>query len=304
MNAIDLHIASLGRRLGLPKRTATTVIRARRILEHPWLYARRRTIPAALSSSPWFRYIDSTQGYRLFDETGFPGVENVVDACTQAFEATGGIASTENAKKPFFTNILSVGDLDRYPVLMRFVLSQPIMAAVTGYLGTVPRLKGMGLYYSPSNETTQSSQLFHYDHDDDRQLKCFINILPVAEANGPFTFLPKPISDRVYAAAGPHYLKGRFQDDDVLAHANWNDCLRLLGPVGRGAFVDTSNCLHFGSRAREGARLAFMFQYTTFPDIRLDKGKTLDGQPLHQFAVDRFATNDLERLVLSPERDF
>lgn len=304
MSQIDLRIASLGQRLGLPGDAAKRVIRVRRILGNPWLYGRRRFVPAALRASPWYGFVDRSAGYRTFQEGEFPGVGAVVSACLEAFQATGGVDNTENAKKPFFTNILDDGDLDRYPALMRFALSEPVVAAVTGYLGSLPRLKGIGLYYSPPNETTRSSQLFHYDHDDDRQLKCFINILPVSDANGPFTFLPKPVSDRVYAAAGARYLKGRFQDEDVLTHASWDDSLRLLGPPGAGAFVDTSNCLHFGSRAREGARLAFMFQFTTFPDIRLDKGKTLEGQPLHQFSAARFAENDLQRLVLSPERDF
>ena len=304
MSRIDLRIASLGSRLGLPERRAKQIIRARRILEHPMLYVRRRSIPKNLGASPWFSYVDRELGHRTFEPDGFPGIADLVSACADAFKATGGIDSTENAKKPFFTNILSNQDLDRYPALMDFALSEPVLAAVTGYLGTLPRLKGMGLYYSPPNETTRSSQLFHYDHDDDRQLKCFVNVLPVSEANGPFTFLPKPVSDRVFAAAGGRYLKGRFQDDDVLDHATWADSQRLLGPPGRGAFVDTSNCLHFGSRAREGARLAFMVQYTTFPDIRLDKGKTMDGLPLHTFPASRFAADDLRRLVLSPERDF
>ena len=303
MSLLDLRIASLGQRLGLPERATKRVIRARRILGHPLLYARRFAVPERLRQSPWFDFVDRTQGYRCFDAATFPGVDDLVASCTAAFDAMGGVESTENAKKPFFTNILSEQDLGNHPVLIRFALSEPVLAAVTGYLGTVPRLKGIGLYYSPPNETMRSSQLFHYDHDDDRQLKCFINILPVSEVNGPFTFLPKPVSDRVFATVGARYLKGRFQDEDVLSVAEPGECRELLGPPGQGGFVDTSNCLHYGSRAREGARLAFMFQYTSFPDIRLDKGKTLDGQPLHQFPADRFAGDDLERLVLSPEQD-
>lgn len=304
MSSIDLRMASLGNRLGLPDVATKTAIRARRILAHPWLYWRRRTVPLSLRQSDWFDFIDREDGFRLFDGADLPGVDQVVVACNRAFEATGGLNSTENAKKPFFTNILRDEDLDRYPALMRFALSEPVLAAVSGYLGALPRLKGLGLYYSPANETTRSSQLFHCDHDDFRQMKCFINVMPVTEANGPFTFLSKPDSDRVFAAVGARYHKGRFRDEDVLSQVGWDDCRRLLGLPGHGAFVDTSNCLHFGSRARAGARLAFMFQYTTFPDIRLDKGKTLDGLPLHRFPVDRFAGNDLERLVLSPERDF
>ena len=216
MSRIDLRIASLGSRLGLPERRAKQIIRARRILEHPMLYVRRRSIPKNLGASPWFSYVDRELGYRTFEPDGFPGIADLVSACADAFKATGGIDSTENAKKPFFTNILSNQDLDRYPALMDFALSEPVLAAVTGYLGTLPRLKGMGLYYSPPNETTRSSQLFHYDHDDDRQLKCFVNVLPVSEANGPFTFLPKPVSDRVFAAAGGRYLKGRFRTTTCL----------------------------------------------------------------------------------------
>ena len=45
----------------------------------------------------------------------------------------------------------------------------------------------------------------------------------------------------------------------------------VIGPPANGAFVDTSRCLHQGSRAKERPRLVFQFQYVTRPDALLSK---------------------------------
>jgi hypothetical protein len=132
-------------------------------------------------------------------------------------------------------------------------------------------LHAIGLYVSPVNDSTKSSQMFHLDGQDFRQLKCFVNIHSVGDADGPFSFLPADLSDQVAAALGHHWGDGRLEDKDIHSVTEEANVISLTGPPGTTALVDTCRCLHFGSRARENARIVFMFQYTPWPDARVDK---------------------------------
>ena len=40
--------------------------------------------------------------------------------------------------------------------------------------------------------------------------------------------------------------------------------MKATGPAGKGLMLDTSRCLHYGSRGNTIERLVLMFQYTSF----------------------------------------
>lgn len=72
-----------------------------------------------------------------------------------------------------------------------------------------------------------------------------------------------------------HYrwAEGRISDEHVFEHCSSSDLYELTGPAGSGVIVDTTNSLHYGSRARQSDRIVFMFQFTGFPDIKVEKEK-------------------------------
>ncbi|MCI0400618.1 MAG: hypothetical protein L0Z68_04875 [Gammaproteobacteria bacterium] len=260
---------------------------------------RRRGAEAVLAKSPWIGFISKTTGYGLLNADTIPGTAEVVALCQKVVEDKGGLQSQQLAKKPFFSNILTVKDLGRYPQLLDFALSRPIIEATTDYLGMVPQFRAIGLYISHVNDSTQSSQLFHFDGDDLKQVKCFINVLDVEEGAGPLTILPADKSRELTKRLGWRWGDGRIADGDVFKYFSENDLIRFTGPAGAGGMVDTVNCLHYGSRARTGSRLVLMFQYTTFPNIKMDKGKFYKkGMPLLDFPVERFKDDPLKAAVL------
>ncbi|MFQ5567989.1 MAG: hypothetical protein ACE5EU_16675, partial [Paracoccaceae bacterium] len=71
-------------------------------------------------------------------------------------------------------NILKTDDLLEHRALIDLAAHDDILAAVTAYMGQVPRLYNLFLWWSPPNQTAKGSQLYHYDHRDDRQAKVFI----------------------------------------------------------------------------------------------------------------------------------
>jgi hypothetical protein len=138
------------------------------------------------------------------------------------------------------------------------MVSRSILDSVTAYLGTVPRLIGARLCWSPPNETARSSQLFHFDYEDLRQLKVFINIFETKKDQGPLTFIPADISEQVQKSIRR---VSRVSDERIYKAGGRNKEVKLVGPAGSGAFLDTSRCLHYGSRFNRRDRLVLIIQF-------------------------------------------
>jgi len=126
----------------------------------------------------------------------------------------------------------------------------------------VPLLAGASLLVSPPNQTVRSSQLFHIDDEETRQVKLFLNVTETGTEQGPFTFLPADVSSRIRAATGQD--RGRMSDARIESAGGEDHAQRLTGPPGRGLLIDTSRCLHFGSRANSRERLLLALQYFRF----------------------------------------
>ncbi len=83
-----------------------------------------------------------------------------------------------------------------------FAISPVMTEIVTDYLGAVPRMHCLGIYISPAANTMISSQCFHRDEHDFRQVKIFVNLDDVTAEEGPLTFLPAPETAAVCRAVG------------------------------------------------------------------------------------------------------
>ena len=307
MYVADLIGRVLGR-LRLPVKPAHQLVKGLRILGQPRNYIRRRLQARTLiGNSPWGSFIDRSKGYALFGHDTIPDAERVVAVCRDIYEnhrrQFDAEAAEPHAAKPFLYNVLDEKWLDEHPELLDFVISDPVALAVTGYLGTIPLLRGMGIYVSPRNDTSVSSQMFHTDYDDFQQVKCFINIVDVQESDGPFTFVPADTSTMIRAELGHGWRDRRLTDEEVLRYCSPADILKLIGLAGSGGMVDTSRCLHFGSRARTAPRVVFMFQYTSYPNVAFDHSErsSREGRPVYNFPGGRVAGNPLKQALLAAD---
>lgn len=278
---LDRLILKRGMRKGWPLLTLG-LIEARRIAGAPfrhwqWL----RSARSITGASAWARFVPRNAGFKPFDAGAFPELPAVVKACQQIFDShAADVANDEAHNKRYFFNIMTVEDLHRHPVLINFALSPAMTQIATGYLGQVPRLHSLGVFYSSVTNTTEGSQIFHVDGDSLAQMKCFVNVWDVKEGDGPFTLLPKSLTSREMRSGG---LMKSMADADVFRHAPETAQVAAIGGPGTGMLCDTSRCLHQGSRARLGPRLVFQFQYVSRPDALIARpaGKTVAGGHLH-----------------------
>jgi hypothetical protein len=273
---LDRWVFKKGFRVGWPL-LALRLILARRIVWSPvtWLHHCWPT-PTVTSTSSSVESISRREGYRLFAPGTFVELSEIVAACREIFNRhQAEITDSTRFNKPYFYNILTVEDLQQHPILINFALSAVVIEAVTDYLGQTPRLHSIGVFYSAVNDSIDGSQMYHVDGDALSQIKCFVNVWDVGAGGGALTFLPKRLSSTSVRSKG---LLKVIADEEVARLLPEADQIKVVGSAGSGVFVDTSRCLHQGSRARTHPRLVFQFQYVTRPDALLTQpGREVAG---------------------------
>lgn len=239
-------------------------------------------------------FIDSRTGYRLLSlTTGELG--QMLSTCRQLFEfkkegVDERLAGFETwsaerrekfraQKQSFLRYLLDDEDLRQHPEIVDFALRDDLLGAATRYLGMVPYLSRVDLMYSLPRGSGDNiaSQLFHLDHEGVTQVKAFIHLFDVGDREGPFTFIPADATTRIVndirhlrKRSGSHHdveLR-RYSDEEIAAVGGTKDIVTVKGPTGAGVAVDTSRCLHLGSRVDEGTfRLCLYLQYCTTHEL-------------------------------------
>jgi hypothetical protein len=221
--------------------------------------------------------LDRRDGYAILPPGSVANTDEIIALSLSLFEekqrqleaATG---SSQSKKWAFLRSILTNQDLSRNPQLVDFALSDPLLSLVTNYLGTIPHLNRIDLLYSVNHggEEAISSQIYHLDPEGTRQAKLFMNLREVGPDEGPFTFIPAAETARIVNAikkrrlADTELAAGRYSDEELEAVGGLDQAISVDGPKGSAALVDTSRCLHFGSRVKPGTyRLCLYIQYCT-----------------------------------------
>ena len=260
--AFDLH-RIMRRRMGVPPPLADRIVRrVNRFWNASRAELRRRNMPGVEGL-----HIPDEDGYLLLPPGMLPGSEAALAVCRDLFAQTRATWSGPDPKstKDFLISLVRDGGFARHPEILRFLISPTVLASVSRYLGGVPRLSTVRLWWTPPNDSMERSQVWHIDPEDTRQLKLFLNVFEIDAEQGPFTFCPASASRPLLKKAG---IRQRHFEDAAVAAAG--EPIVLTGPAGSGAFIDTSRCVHFGSRGNRRDRVVLMAQYTDFyaPGVR------------------------------------
>lgn len=256
-------------RVGFSIRASRVITKAcRSILGLPVIVQRRLLARAFVRANPPGLDVDKSAGSGFFRAADLPWGQKVVDRAREIWENRKAQAQAEGGEegKHYRSDLLDAGDLKTYPEFLAFATSKELVSSVAGYLGTFPVLTSMRLWYTETNDSTQSAQLYHIDQEDFHQFKVFININDVSSDNGPLTIVKAQPSRRIYKELKDPF--HRVSDGDILKRCNSGDVVELVGPAGTAGYVDTSACFHMGSRTRSGGRLVLMISYLAFPVIR------------------------------------
>lgn len=213
----------------------------------------------------------ATNGYVILDHVIDQAALQALSRAGEAKMARCGAAASKQTSthKTFWTRLLDEdmeqGMLSTDNPFVSFALQPSVLSVLSRRLGELPQLDYVLLTLSHGdNRELAYSQLWHRDYDDVRTIKLFVYLTDVAsEAEGPFTFLPAFVSDRFGFSIRSHR-----PDSEILPRVNREEIVSMIAPRLTTFMVETSRCLHMGSRTAPGhQRLLYTATFITVPRI-------------------------------------
>jgi len=274
--------------------------RMRQALSLPTIVTRRAAAREIAADASFTIHRD--RGYAVFPPDAFAEAREIVAATAdlgrQVDLTRPGLS--KKARSGFMVPILDVASLTLDSPMLRLALRQDVIAAVSSYLGMVPVIAYLQLFYSEANsDEARSSQLFHCDADATSQVKIFVLCSEVTRSNGPLTLLDAEMSRNVRSRLG-YQFGGKIKDKRLAGIIDESDHVPIVGPPGTVCFVDTTQCFHFGSRVESGTapRLVTMIQYLTPSSFMLPRDHR-QGSPFRHLATHQLGR--VQRMVLGAE---
>ena len=179
--------------------------------------------------------------------------------------------ATASPSHPFFFSLMDDADYKTDHILLRFVLQESIIKAVSAHFGSVPFLNPMGIQESRhvkiEKKALRASQQWHLDYttggDEAVSVWVYFTDVPTV-AQGPLTILPVAASRRVKNTFFP----GRIEDEQIEQSELAKEVTPIFGPKMTVFLVSTHRCYHMGSRVHEGEkRVVGIFPFYKAADI-------------------------------------
>ena len=298
--AIQLEDA---RRLGL--RTTTALARAFNAADRRHLAPRRRFYEQRLDGAPRIAMQD---GFALDESRTLPHLDALLAAGEELIERFAG--GRYEFTKPYLQDISPESAMDTYPALLDFVTSPEVVTAVAPAFGYVPLLpatipEGVRLMESRTDFDPQAqgpwrgSQLYHLDYHSSPTVYVIVAVRDIGPDDGPLHFLGKAASRRVAEAVG-YGRRGvpyRLTDEVVHAHVDPGEVHTFAAKAGTVLFIESSACMHFGSR--RPAKPRYQFQYSFTAPVRNDFMELWRPRRIYPARAD---DSELRRMVLRGPR--
>jgi hypothetical protein len=153
----------------------------------------------------------------------------------------------------------------RCPLIARLVEDPVLLEIAARYLGTVPRLVGVGLWWSYPEEANAlarnlAAQMFHFDLDDFKFIKFFFYLTDVDSSAGPHLIVRGTHRDKSPILRGEAMKIRRYSDEEVETAFGKDRIVSIMGPAGTG-FAEDTLCIHKGAPPAARARLLLQVQY-------------------------------------------
>lgn len=229
--------------------------------------------------------IERDMGFKIIPKPTYPEVQAIVAKGTKIIENTDVDTSRGNFKDQLLTRLLPKEEVSLDSPFFQLVLRKDVIAAISNYLGMVPILNKVDIWYSKPSAELSNSQLHHCDFESHIQLKLFVAISDVEQASGPLTVVDAKNSEIIRQSI--KYRFGQKIEDAVIEkYVPAEAQHRGIGKKGTMIFADTSQCFHYGSRVEtdDKHRVVAMYQFLRPQSF----GLSLDyrkNSPFHHLAT-------------------
>lgn len=222
----------------------------------PEYQTRRRLAKTVLSEGRLSTVVPKHRAYKVLAPGELPVVEKLAAIGRKIIAQRQEDQPDKNQKNSFYRYV-DQKIIDTHPELVEAALDPELVSIASDYFDAIPRLHLINVWVSPPPQNGYTgSHFFHLDKGHKGILSLFILLEDVSPEQGPFCFLPKDVSERVCRATDYARVEalgdGRLQDEQVAAHITPDEKVCVTGKAGSALLIDTSECLHFGSRVEEG----------------------------------------------------
>ncbi len=213
-------------------------------------------------------------GYAIDTSGNLPHLEELLQDCDTIIEERAGTRTSDiGTYRSFFQQLYQPGDAERFPSLLDFATSSDVVRTVAGYLESIPVMSTtlpQGIRVVESNaayddeDAPHDSQLYHIDYYSKPNVYVLVTLRDTTIENGPWTFLPLSDTDRAKKALGYWGREHgyRLSDEQVYGAADPAREIRFTYPRGTVLFIESSGCLHFGSRNSVQPRFQLFLGYS------------------------------------------
>mgnify|MGYP000580556693 CR=1 FL=1 len=232
-----------------------------KILLFPMIIGRKRLIKK-LKPFELLNKISKKKGYEFYDN------KDIINLTSSAIKEAEYFYKNRNfrrSKKKYFFSLFEKNEITQNSKILELAKNKNILNAVSNYLGIFPVLTNISLWYTPKNKSQMmtESQLFHLDHEDFKQVKCFVYCNNVNKTSGPLMIINKLKSIKTQLKINYKMNNHSKRILDEKKYFSENDIFHFIGKKGSMVLVDTSSCFHCGGRSISGDRLMLSFQYIT-----------------------------------------
>jgi hypothetical protein len=254
--------------------------------------------------------LELADGFLLLDASNtLPHLDSLVSEMDAVIDERG-LRKWEDLGKPYLQNILPEDAATRYPSLVDFGTSSPVLSAVAPAFGYIPHLstslpRGIRLQESSNvhdptpHAPWRDSQNWHRDYHTEPTFYVITLIRDVTDECGPLNYVGASVSRRVSEAVRyrSRHCSYRLTDEQFHSVVDPSEVHRLVGPPGTTLLIDSSACFHMGSRNPVVPR--YQTQYAYSSPVKSDFSEILRLQ--QSFPV-RDGDSTLRRLLC--DRDF
>jgi hypothetical protein len=213
-------------------------------------------------------------GWAIDTSMSLPHLDRILEDAEEIIAERAGTRRKKGSYRSYFQNLWTHADVGRYPSFLDFATASSVLAPVADALESIPVLSTSappGIRFTESNvafdddpDRPKDSQLYHIDFYSLPNVYVIVLLRDTTHENGPLTFLPRSVSQKV--AAKLNYWSRRcpyrVPDEDIYDVADRKDVIEFCGKRGTVLFIESSGCFHYGSRKAVKPRFQLMLGYT------------------------------------------
>jgi hypothetical protein len=219
--------------------------------------------------------LEMRDGWAIDTSMTLPHLDRVLEEADRIIaERSGSRWKPAGSYRSYFQDMWHPRDAENYPAFLDFATSSGVVGVISRYLQCIPSLSATappGIRLVESNaafddkpDRPHDSQLYHLDYYSLPNVYVLVLLRDTSLENGPWTFIPRSVSQRARKELG-YWKRGkpyRLSDDEVYSVVDRREVIEFAYPRGTVLFIESSGCLHYGSRNSVAPRFQLMYGYT------------------------------------------